>query len=65
VTERIPTPGWDDPHGQALDLAEQVMFVGCEANAKIVSYRPHDAHAFFPIPKDHNGSPVLREYEPT
>jgi DNA-binding beta-propeller fold protein YncE len=37
VTERIPTPGCDRPHGQALDLAEQVMFVGCEANATLVT----------------------------
>jgi DNA-binding beta-propeller fold protein YncE len=33
VTERIPTPGCDHPHGQALDDTDQVMFVGCEANA--------------------------------
>jgi DNA-binding beta-propeller fold protein YncE len=130
VTERIPTPGCDHPHGQALDLAEQVMFVGCEANATMVTVdlvnrnvidqhgvgetpdvlaydaganrvsrrcrkrlgkhlrsrpRPPDGagfgisgrwahslgldptthHTFIPIPKDHNGSPVLREYEPT
>jgi hypothetical protein len=25
VTERIPTPGCDHPHGQALDVTEQVM----------------------------------------
>ena len=37
VTERIPTPGCDHPHGQALDLAEQVMFVGCEVNATMVT----------------------------
>ena len=37
VTERIPTPGCDHPHGQALDLAKQVMFVGCEANATMVT----------------------------
>ena len=130
VTERIPTPGCDHPHGQALDLAEQVMFVGCEANAKMVTVDlvnrnvidhhgvgetpdvlaydaganrvyvaaesgwvsiffhdhghlmeqgsaylaegahslaldPTTHHTFIPIPKDHNGSPVLREYEPT
>jgi DNA-binding beta-propeller fold protein YncE len=130
VTERVPTPGCDHPHGQALDLAEQVMFVGCEANATMltvdlvnrnvidhhavgempdvlaydadanrvyvaaesgwVSVFDHDYghltergsayladgahslaldpsthHTFIPIPKDHNGSPVLREYEPT
>ena len=130
VTERIPTPGCDHPHGQALDVTDQVMFVGCEANATMVTidlanrnvidhhavgetpdvlaYDPgasrvyvaaesgwvsiFDAdhghlavrgsayladgahslaldptthHSYIPIPKDDNGSPVLREYEPT
>ena len=130
MTERIPTPGCDHPHGQALDVTDQVMFVGCEANATMVTvdlvnrnvidhhgvgetpdvlaYDPganrvyvaaesgwvsifdHDHghltvrgsalsgrrgaltgsdptthHSYIPIPKDHNGSPVLREYEPT
>jgi DNA-binding beta-propeller fold protein YncE len=130
VTQRIPTPGCDHPHGQALDVTNQVMFVGCEANATMVTvdlanrnvidhhgvgetpdvlaYDPgasrvyvaaesgwvsifdHDGghltlrgsahladgahslaldptthHSYFPIPKDHNGLPVLREYEPT
>ncbi|OFJ53828.1 hypothetical protein BEL07_10685 [Mycolicibacterium grossiae] len=37
VTERIPTPGCDHPHGQALDNAEQVTFVGCESNATVVT----------------------------
>jgi DNA-binding beta-propeller fold protein YncE len=37
VTERIPTPGCDHPHGQALDVTDQVMFVGCEANATILT----------------------------
>jgi DNA-binding beta-propeller fold protein YncE len=37
VTERIPTPGCDHPHGLALDVTNQVMFVGCEANATIVT----------------------------
>jgi len=37
VTERIPTPGCDHPHGQALDVTGQVMFVGCEANATMVT----------------------------
>ena len=37
VTERIPTPGCDHPHGQALDATDQVMFVGCEANAAMVT----------------------------
>jgi hypothetical protein len=31
VTERIPTPGCEHPHGQALNVADQMMFVGCEA----------------------------------
>ena len=37
VTERIPTPGCDHPHGQALDATDQVMFVGCESNATMVT----------------------------
>ncbi|WNG92518.1 YncE family protein [Mycobacterium sp. ITM-2016-00318] len=37
VTERIPTPGCEHPHGQALDVTGQVMFVGCEANATMVT----------------------------
>src|SRR6476469_1484820 len=37
VTERIPTPGCDHPHGEALDATDQVMFVGCEANATMVT----------------------------
>ena len=130
VTERIPTPGCDHPHGQAIDITDQIMFVGCEANATMITvdlanrnvidhhgvgetpdvlaYDPgtnrvyvaaesgwvsifdHDHghltvrgsahladgahslaldptthHSYIPIPKDHNGSPVLREYEPT
>ena len=37
LTERIPTAGCDHPHGQTLDSDTQVMFVGCEANATMVS----------------------------
>nr|AIU93456.1 hypothetical protein LRS1606.22 [Rhodococcus sp. NS1] len=37
VTDRIPTPGCDSPPGQALDAAGQVMFVGCEADAIMVT----------------------------
>jgi DNA-binding beta-propeller fold protein YncE len=37
VTERIPTPGCEHPHGQALDVTDQVMFLGCEANATMVT----------------------------
>ncbi|MGF6882041.1 DNA-binding beta-propeller fold protein YncE [Nocardia sp. GAS34] len=37
VTERIPMPGCDHPHGQALDAVENVMFVGCEANASVLT----------------------------
>jgi len=37
VTQRIPTPGCDHPHGQALDDTNQIMFVGCEANATMVT----------------------------
>jgi DNA-binding beta-propeller fold protein YncE len=129
VRQRIPTPGCDHPHGQALDLARQVVFVGCEANATMVTVDiasrtvidrhgvgetpdvlaydsslhrvyvaaesgwvsifdvdhghltergsayladgahslaldPTTHHVFIPIPKDHDGSPVLRDYEP-
>ena len=126
MTERIPTPGCDHPHGQALDVTDQVMFVGCEANATMVTVDlanrnvidhhgvgetpdvlaydsgahrvsrpaagsaftitprasrcgvrpisdgahslaldPATHHSYIPVPKDHNGSPVLWEYEPT
>jgi DNA-binding beta-propeller fold protein YncE len=130
VTERIPTPGCDHPHGEALNLTEQIMFVGCEANATMVTVDltsrnvidhhmvgetpdvlaydadanriyvaaesgwvsifdnahghltvrgsayladgahslaldPKTHHIYIPIPQDHNGSPVLREYAPT
>ncbi len=37
VTGRISTPGCDHPHGQALAVKEQVMFIGCESNAAMVS----------------------------
>jgi DNA-binding beta-propeller fold protein YncE len=37
VTERIPTPGCDHPHGEALDVTDQVMFVGCESNATMIT----------------------------
>ncbi|PBA08518.1 YncE family protein [Mycobacterium avium] len=37
VTERIPTAGCDHPHGLALDTVDQVMFLGCEGNATMVS----------------------------
>ena len=37
VTERIPTPGCDHPHGQALDATDQLMFVGCESSATMVT----------------------------
>jgi DNA-binding beta-propeller fold protein YncE len=130
VTEQIPTPGCDHPHGQALDVTDQVMFVGCEDNATMVTVDlvnrnmidhhaigetpdvlaydsgakrlyvaaesgwisifdhghghltvrgsafladaahtmaldPITHHSYIPIPKDHNGSPVLRDYEPS
>jgi DNA-binding beta-propeller fold protein YncE len=129
VTERIPTPGCDHPHGQALDVTDQVMFVGCEANATMVTVDlanrnvidhhgvgetpdvlaydpgahrvyvaaesgwvsifdhahghltvrgsahladgahslaldPATHHSYIPVPKGHNGSPVLWEFEP-
>jgi DNA-binding beta-propeller fold protein YncE len=37
VAERIPTPGCDHPHGQALDAIDRIMFVGCEANATMIT----------------------------
>jgi DNA-binding beta-propeller fold protein YncE len=37
VTDRIPTAGCDHPHGQTLDTAAQVMFVGCARNATMIS----------------------------
>jgi DNA-binding beta-propeller fold protein YncE len=130
VTQRIPTPGCDRPHGQALDVNDQIMFIGCEGNATMVTvdlakrkvidhhgvgetpdvlaydpsanrlyvatesgwvgvfdnkqghrrllgsgYLADGAHSlaldpdthrtYIPVPKGHNGSPVLWEYEPT
>jgi len=130
VTERISVPGCEHPHGQALDVTDQVMFVGCEANATMVTVDlanrhviehhevgdspdvlaydsgtrrvyvaaesgwvsifdqdhrrlaargsdfladgahslaldPTTHHIYIPIPKNRNGSPVLREYEAT
>ncbi|MFE9326629.1 YncE family protein [Nocardia sp. NPDC052278] len=37
VTDRIPLPGCGGPHGQALDAADRLMFVGCEDNARLVT----------------------------
>ncbi|MEC3957631.1 YncE family protein [Nocardia sp. CDC153] len=37
VTDRIPTPGCQGPHGQALDNAYQLMFVGCEDSATLIT----------------------------
>jgi DNA-binding beta-propeller fold protein YncE len=37
VTERIPTPECESPHGQALDVAGRAMFVGCEGNASMAT----------------------------
>lgn len=37
VTDRIATPGCEGPHGQALDAATQIMFVGCEGNATLAT----------------------------
>jgi DNA-binding beta-propeller fold protein YncE len=37
VTDRIPTPGCDHPHGEVLDASEQVMFIGCEDNAAMIT----------------------------
>jgi len=37
VTDRISVPGCAGPHGQALDAADRLMFVGCEDNARLVT----------------------------
>lgn len=37
VTDRIATPDCDAPHGQALNNDAQLMFVGCEGNATMVT----------------------------
>jgi DNA-binding beta-propeller fold protein YncE len=37
VVDRIPTPGCEHPHGQALDNVSQIMFVGCEGNATLAT----------------------------
>jgi hypothetical protein len=37
VTDRISTPRCEHPHGQVLDDAAQVMFVGCEGNAALLT----------------------------
>ncbi|MEC3953095.1 YncE family protein [Nocardia sp. CDC153] len=37
VTDRIPTPGCSGPHGQALDAEGQIMYVGCEDNATLLT----------------------------
>jgi DNA-binding beta-propeller fold protein YncE len=62
VTERIPTAGCDHPHGQALDGANQVMFVGCEANATMVTVDLSDRTVV-----DHHGvgeTPDVLAYDP-
>jgi DNA-binding beta-propeller fold protein YncE len=62
VTERIPTPGCDHPHGQTLDITDQVMFVGCEANATMVSVDLANRNVI-----DHHGvgeTPDVLAYDP-
>jgi hypothetical protein len=62
VTERIPTPGCDHPHGQALDVTDQVMFVGCEDNATMVTVDLVDGTVI-----DHHGvgeTPDVLVYDP-
>jgi DNA-binding beta-propeller fold protein YncE len=62
VTERIPTPGCEHPHGQALDVTDQVMFVGCEANATMVTVDLADRAVI-----DHHGvgeTPDVLAYDP-
>jgi DNA-binding beta-propeller fold protein YncE len=62
VTQRIPTPGCDHPHGQALDVTDQVMFVGCEANATMVTVDLANRNVI-----DHHGvgqTPDVLAYDP-
>lgn len=37
VTDRIPTPGCERPHGLVLDPAGQTLFVGCEGNSTLIA----------------------------
>jgi DNA-binding beta-propeller fold protein YncE len=62
VTGRIPTPGCDHPHGQALDVTNRVMFVGCEANATMVTVDLANRNVI-----DHHGvgeTPDVLAYDP-
>ena len=62
VTERIPTPGCDHPHGQALDATDQLMFVGCESNATMVTVDLINRNVI-----DHHGvgeTPDVLAYDP-
>ena len=62
MTERIPTPGCDHPHGQALDVTDQVMFVGCEANATMITVDLANRNVI-----DHHGvgeTPDVLAYDP-
>ena len=62
VTGRIPTPGCDHPHGQALDVTDQGMFVGREANATMVTVDLVNRNVV-----DHHGvgeTPEVLAYDP-
>jgi DNA-binding beta-propeller fold protein YncE len=62
VTQRIPTPGCDHPHGEALDVTDQLMFVGCEANATMVTIDLANTNVI-----DHHGvgeTPDVLAYDP-
>jgi DNA-binding beta-propeller fold protein YncE len=62
VLQRIPAVDCDHPHGQALDVADQVMFVGCEANATMVTVDLSDGTVI-----DHHGvgeTPDVLAYDP-
>ena len=45
------------------------IFLGIDAHladgAHSLTLDPTTHHSYIPISKDHNGSPMLREYEPT
>jgi len=57
--------GWvsifDHDHGHLTVRGSAHLADGAHS----VALDPRSHHIYIPIPKDHNGSPVLREYEPT
>ncbi len=57
--------GWvsifDHDHGHLTVRGSAYLADGAHS----LALDPTTHHSYIPIPKDHNGSPVLREYEPT